>query len=142
MSELKEKEAQAIKVLRTFEPEEGYVLAYSGGKDSDCIKILARLAGVKFEAVHNLTTADAPETMQYIKAQLYKCGHSRVGCIGCPMKGGKKMKEDLEQYPKYAQMYFRATDRMLKRRMEQGKELLLAWGDGKPETVMKWWLEN
>lgn len=32
MSELKEKEAQAIKVLRTFEPEEGYVLAYSGGR--------------------------------------------------------------------------------------------------------------
>ena len=60
MNELKEKEAQAIKVLRTFEPEEGYVLAYSGGKDSDCIKILAQLAGVKFEAVHNLTTADAP----------------------------------------------------------------------------------
>lgn len=69
MSELREKEAQAIKVLRTFEPEEGYVLAYSGGKDSDCIKILAQLAGVKFEAVHNLTTADAPETMQYIKSQ-------------------------------------------------------------------------
>lgn len=69
MNELKEKEAQAIKVLRTFEPEEGYVLAYSGGKDSDCIKILAQLAGVKFEAVHNLTTADAPETMQYIKLQ-------------------------------------------------------------------------
>ena len=31
---------------------------------------------------------------------------------------------------------------MLKRRMEQGKELPLAWGDGRPETVMKWWLEN
>lgn len=72
---------------------------------------------------------------------LYKCGYSRVGCIGCPMAGGKKMKKELEQYPKYAQMYFRATDRMLKRRMEQGKELPLAWGDGKPETVMKWWLE-
>lgn len=67
MNELKEKEAQAIKVLRTFEPEEGYVLAYSGGKDSDCIKILAQLAGVKFEAVHNLTTADAPETMPHLR---------------------------------------------------------------------------
>lgn len=286
MNELKEKEAQAIKVLRTFEPEEGYVLAYSGGKDSDCIKILAQLAGVKFEAVHNLTTADAPETMQYIKSQpdvrinwardkdgkhitmwnliektglptrvhrfccnklkesanqgrllitgvrkaesvnrkrdgglvkimgkpktteklaqdlgveyskpreaglilnddndesrrmveqcyrtrktlvnpildwtdedvweflhhygcesnpLYKCGHSRVGCIGCPMAGGKKMNKELEQHPKYAQMYFRATERMLERRIEQGKGIPLAWGDGKPETVMKWWLEN
>lgn len=286
MNELKEKEAQAIKVLRTFEPEEGYVLAYSGGKDSDCIKILAKLAGVKFEAVHNLTTADAPETMQYIKPQpdvriswardkdgkhitmwnliethglptrihrfcckklkeqthqgrlhvtgvrkaesgnrkrdgglvkimgktksteklaqemgveyskprenglilnddnakarrmveqcyrtrktlvnpildwtdenvwqflhhygcegnpLYKCGYRRVGCIGCPMAGRKKRIEQLERYPKYEQAYFRATDRMLKRRIAQGKELPLAWGDGRPETVMKWWLEN
>ena len=73
---------------------------------------------------------------------LYKCGHRRVGCIGCPMAGGKKMKEGLEQYPKYAQMYFRATERMLKRRTEQGKELPLAWGDGRSETVMKWWLEH
>lgn len=73
---------------------------------------------------------------------LYKCGYSRVGCICCPMAGGKKMKKELAQYPKYAQMYFRATDRMLKRRMEQGKEIPLAWGDGKPETVMKWWIEN
>ena len=44
-------------------------MAYSGGKDSDCIKILAYLAGVKFEAVHNLTTADAPETYRYIRSQ-------------------------------------------------------------------------
>lgn len=57
-------------------------------------------------------------------------------------RAAKKKKKELEQHPKYAQMYFRATDRMLKRRMEQGKEIPLAWGDGKPETVMKWWLEN
>lgn len=64
-----EKEQKAIDRLKLFEPEDGYYLAYSGGKDSDCIKILAQLAGVKFEAVHNLTTADAPETVQYIKSQ-------------------------------------------------------------------------
>lgn len=44
-------------------------MAYSGGKDSDVIKILAQLSGVKFEAVHNLTTVDAPETVYYIKSQ-------------------------------------------------------------------------
>ena len=68
-TELKEKERIAIERLKAFEPEDGYFLAYSGGKDSDCIKILAQLAGVKFEAVHNLTTVDAPETVQYIKSQ-------------------------------------------------------------------------
>lgn len=64
-----EKVKIAIERLRAFEPEDGYYLAYSGGKDSDCIKILAYLACVKFEAVHNLTTADAPETVYYIKNQ-------------------------------------------------------------------------
>lgn len=64
-----EKVKIAIERLRAFEPEDGYYLAYSGGKDSDCIKILAYLACVKFEAVHNLTTVDAPETVYYIKTQ-------------------------------------------------------------------------
>lgn len=60
---------KAIQRLKTFEPDEGYYLAYSGGKDSDAIKILAELSGVKFEAVHNLTSVDAPETVKYIKSQ-------------------------------------------------------------------------
>ena len=69
MSNLAEKEAKAIQRLQSFEPEDGYFLAYSGGKDGDVIKILANLACVKFEAVHSLTTADAPETINYIKSQ-------------------------------------------------------------------------
>lgn len=64
-----EKEQKAIDRLKAFEPDDGYYLAYSGGKDSDCIKILAQLAGVKFDAVHNLTTVDAPETVWYVKSQ-------------------------------------------------------------------------
>lgn len=47
-TDLREKERVAIERLKAFEPEDGYFLAYSGGKDSDCIKILAHLAGVKF----------------------------------------------------------------------------------------------
>ena len=59
----------AIEQLKMYEPEtEPYYLCYSGGKDSDCIRILAALAGVKHDIIHNLTTVDAPETMQYIKS--------------------------------------------------------------------------
>lgn len=66
---LKEKELQAIERLKAFEPEnEPYYLCYSGGKDSDVIRILASLSGVKHELYHNLTTVDAPETIQYIKS--------------------------------------------------------------------------
>ena len=53
----KEKEKRAIEYLKAFEPEsEPYYLCYSGGKDSDVIRILASLAGVKHDIVHNLTT--------------------------------------------------------------------------------------
>ena len=67
-----ELEKKAIERLKMFEPnanQEPYYLAYSGGKDSDTILILAQLAGVRFEAVNNHTTVDAPETVYYIRSQ-------------------------------------------------------------------------
>ena len=63
-----EKEKDAIARLKAFEPQdEPYYLCYSGGKDSDVIRILAQLADVSHEIHHNLTTVDAPETIAYIK---------------------------------------------------------------------------
>lgn len=68
-----EKEKTAIRYLKTFDGyayrDKPYYLCYSGGKDSDTILLLAKLAGVKFEAVHNLTTVDAPETVYHVKTQ-------------------------------------------------------------------------
>lgn len=58
----------AIKRLRAFEPEEGYYLAFSGGKDSQCIYHLAKMAGVKFDAHYNVTSVDPPELVQFIKS--------------------------------------------------------------------------
>jgi phosphoadenosine phosphosulfate reductase len=64
-----EKEKRAIEYLKSFEPEdEPYYLCYSGGKDSDCIRILAQLADVKHELHHSLTTVDSPETVKYVKS--------------------------------------------------------------------------
>lgn len=67
MAELTKKVNQSIERLKMFEPDEPYFLCYSGGKDSDVIRILATLANVKHEIHHSLTTVDAPETIQYIK---------------------------------------------------------------------------
>lgn len=271
-----QKEKNAISVLRSFEPDdgEGYYLCYSGGKDSDCIRILAALAGVKHDIVHNLTTVDAPETVYYVRSipnviiekpeksmwrlivekrmpptrivryccaelkerggngrlkitgvrkaeskaradrsdlvqiigkpkttqkqaeemgadyrvnkqnglimntdndparrlvehcyrtsavmvnpivdwtdkdvweflnhygcesnPLYQCGHSRIGCIGCPMSTRQKKK--LAAYPKYRLNYVRAFDRMLKKRIEDGIPAK-GWRTG--EDVMRWWV--
>lgn len=63
-----EKEKRAISYLKSFEPQtEPYYLCYSGGKDSDVIRILAKLANVNHEIHHNHTTVDSPETVRYIR---------------------------------------------------------------------------
>ena len=69
--DLIQKEKDAIDRLRAFAPKNGepYYLAYSGGKDTDTIRILAHLAGVRHEVHHNLTSVDAPETIWYIQSQ-------------------------------------------------------------------------
>lgn len=294
-----EKEKLAIETLKNFQPKdiftdemEPYYLCYSGGKDSDVILALAKLAGVKFEAVHNLTTVDAPETVRYIKNNpdvridypdtsmwklivkkrmpptrlvrycceelkerggknrrkitgvrwaesvnrknnqgkiniakskkllkwieeagldldysvnknggvvlnddndesravvdhcyrtrsvmvnpiidwsdedvweflchygievnpLYEaekigntyhpCGKQRVGCIGCPMQGGKGMKAEFIRYPKYRDNYLRAFDRMQKQRKADGLPPFAndVYGDMTAKEIMMWWV--
>ena len=57
---------RAVERLRHFEPPEGYWLAFSGGKDSVCLKALADLAGVKYDA-HYSITPDPPPLLRFIK---------------------------------------------------------------------------
>lgn len=57
----------AINRYKAFEPPEGYFIAFSGGKDSVCIKALADMAGVKYDAHYSVTSVDPPELVQFIK---------------------------------------------------------------------------
>ena len=65
--EICDKVELAIKRLKAFEPPEGYYVAFSGGKDSQCIYHLCQMAGVKFDAHYNVTSVDPPELVQFIK---------------------------------------------------------------------------
>ena len=57
----------AIQRIKTFEPPEGYYVAFSGGKDSQCIYHLCKMAGVKFKAVYHVTSVDPPELIYFIR---------------------------------------------------------------------------
>lgn len=279
---IRDKIEQSIDILRQFEPPEGYYLAFSGGKDSQCVYHLAKMAGVKFDAHYSVTSVDPPELVRFIKENypdvaieiphdtagkpmtmwnliprktmpptrivrycceklkessgkyrvtltgvrkaesvnraknqgmvniqskskkvkqfiddsgaeyitnakggvilnydndeaknvvdlcyrttktlvnpiinwteeevwdflnsngikhccLYDEGHSRIGCIGCPMGGRKSILAEFERWPKYKEHYLKAFERMLNAHTEQGKER--EWET--PEDVMEWWL--
>ena len=57
----------AIKRLKAFEPPDGYFVAFSGGKDSQCVYHLCQMAGVKFDAHYSVVGVDPPELVQFIK---------------------------------------------------------------------------
>lgn len=70
-----EKEKRAIEHLKAFDSEaEPYYLCYSGGKDSDVIRILAELANVNYEVHNNHTTVDSPTTVHYIRDVMSQYG--------------------------------------------------------------------
>lgn len=63
----KDKVEIAIERIRAYEPEEGYYLCFSGGKDSVTIKALADMAKVKYDAHYSVTSVDPPELVRFIK---------------------------------------------------------------------------
>ena len=71
MTDIQKKIDKSIERLRAFEPEEGYYLCFSGGKDSQTIYHLAQLSGVKFDAHYNVTSVDPPELVRFIRKQYH-----------------------------------------------------------------------
>ena len=78
MASYEEKVQKSIDFLRFFnKADDPYYLCYSGGKDSDVIRILADISGVNYEIHNNHTTVDAPETVFYIKEVFAKYGEMK-----------------------------------------------------------------
>ena len=65
--ELQKKVDFAIKLLQSI-PQDGDIeLSYSGGKDSDVILELAKMAGIPYRAIYKETTIDPPKTIAHAK---------------------------------------------------------------------------
>jgi len=64
---------QSVQLLQMYETfalrinPDGYYLAFSGGKDSICMKRVADIAGVKYKAYYHNTTVDPPEVCRFIR---------------------------------------------------------------------------
>lgn len=70
-------ERTAVELIKAFEPvalercpEHGYIVGYSGGKDSDCL----------FTVIHNHTTLDIPETVRYVRKRFAKWQAMGIPC--------------------------------------------------------------
>lgn len=66
--------------LSEFYYQKPLLLAYSGGKDSEVCLELCRRAGVPFEVIHSLTTADAPETIYHVKKMFHQLELDGIKC--------------------------------------------------------------
>ena len=71
---------------------------------------------------------------------LYDKGYTRVGCIGCPLSTVRV--RELEEYPKYKNLYIKAFQKMVDKRKAEGKVQTSKygnnWRDG--ESAYKWWI--
>lgn len=56
------------------------MVTYSGGKDSQVLVALAERAGINFEVVNSHTTADAPETVYFIREQFKAMEDRGIKC--------------------------------------------------------------
>lgn len=58
---------KAEKLALTMQPNEGFHVGFSGGKDSQAVLELVKMAGVKYHAVYNVTTNDPADNVRFIK---------------------------------------------------------------------------
>jgi phosphoadenosine phosphosulfate reductase len=84
------------------------------------------------------------EIWQYIKdndieyCKLYDEGFDRIGCVGCPMAGAKKMKADFQRWPYFYRMFLKTFKDMVEERRRAG--LPDYWKN--EFEVMAWWLQE
>lgn len=71
---LQEKKENSINLIRKAEklalamqPDMGFHVGFSGGKDSQVVLELVKMAGVKYRAVYNVTTNDPADNVRFIK---------------------------------------------------------------------------
>ena len=95
--------------------------------------------------IHPIIDWTTREVWEFIKGRglpycsLYDEGFKRIGCVLCPMQGGKGMKRDAARWPNIHKRYMRAFEVMLQERNRKGMESH-GWPDA--DAVWRWWIAN
>lgn len=55
------------KMALRLDPENGFYNTFSGGKDSQCLYHLVKMADVRHKTHMNLTSVDPPEVIRFVK---------------------------------------------------------------------------
>lgn len=58
---------KAERLSLMYDAEDGFFLAFSGGKDSQALYHVAKMAGVKFRAHINWTSVDPPQVVRFVR---------------------------------------------------------------------------
>lgn len=58
---------KAERLALVMQPDIGFHVGFSGGKDSQAVLELVKMAGVKYRAVYNVTTNDPADNVRFIK---------------------------------------------------------------------------
>lgn len=85
-------------------------------------------------------THDVYEFLEDAKCKmnpLYAEGQCRVGCVGCPMAGDRRI-DEFRRWPSYKRLYMQAFDKMLLERKRNGLKTF-QWFSA--EDVYNWWME-
>lgn len=104
-SELQKKVDFAIKLLRSIPTDGGPVeISYSGGKDSDVILELAKMAEIPYRAIYKNTTIDPPGTIMHCKEKGVEVFAPTINFFdlvkkkGCPTRSARFCCEYLKEY--------------------------------------------
>jgi phosphoadenosine phosphosulfate reductase len=98
-----------LRFLRDSCPPEGYLISFSGGKDSLAVLEACKEARVPYRYYYKVTTADPPELVKYIKRVHPDCARIRppsgqsmytmMGKKGLPTRLSRWCCEEFKEYP-------------------------------------------
>lgn len=85
---LEDKINRAVKLLQVFAKGKVVEVCFSGGKDSEVILELAKMAGINYRAIYKCTTIDPPHTIAHCKSKGVEIIHPKTKFFDLVKKNG------------------------------------------------------